>query len=376
MDGHLHSACSRSDYEAAARVMPLRLNAAIRNAHPTLRWIGRSNCAWYRRETATGADYVLIDAATGRKQPAFDHAAIAAALNQNGETIAPDELPITDMIFSDDRATVTIVTPDGTLDWSRAANKPIGAGLTAPTAVAHDESRSPDGRWAAFRRGDDLWVRDIASGAERALTSDGGAYYSYGKLPDNSLIAVKAQRTGMVLPPVGLVWSPDSRRLIVPRVDERKARPYVYLQSVPPKGGVPIPYTIHRASIGDKEQSRTDYIVIDVTSGEQRRIVLPEAVTLDLQADDAWWSGDNATLYAVLTSFGNKMMALVAIDLATGEAHTVISETAAKTNVQPNVAVYNSPKVRIFGIGLEALWFSDRDGYGLLFLFYFARGEL
>src|SRR3972149_3271433 len=31
---------------------------------------------------------------------------------------------------------------------------------------------SPDSRWAAFTRDDNLWVRDAASGVERALTTD------------------------------------------------------------------------------------------------------------------------------------------------------------------------------------------------------------
>lgn len=368
---------SRSDYEAAARVMPPQLNAAIRNAHLTLRWIGRSNWAWYKKETASSVDYVLIDASTGRKQPAFDQIAVATALAQDGKPVAAGKLPVTDLIFSEDRATVKIVTLAGVLDWNRMTGEPVASGLIRPAAAAAPtELRSPDDRWAAFRRGDNLWVRDVASGAERALTSDGAPYHSYGKLPDNSLIAIKAQRTSMVLPPVGLIWSPDSTRLIVPRVDERKVQPYAYLQSVPPKGNVPAPYTIRRASIDDKAQTKTDYIVIDVATGTQRRVELPDAATLDLRADTAWWSDDNRKLYALLTTRANKMMALVALDLATGTTRTIINETAAKTNVQPNVALYSGPNVRILGKGSEALWFSERDGYGHLFLYDIVTGKL
>lgn len=366
---------SRADYEAAAQVMSLQLNAAIRNARPTPHWIGRSNWAWYRNEGASGADYLLIDAATGRKQPAFDQAAVAAALGQVGKAVAATKLSITDLIFSDDRTTVKIVTPAGALDWNCATNTPAGP-LARPAAAAPNESRSPDGRWAAFRRGDNLWIRDLASGAERALTSDGAPYFSYGKLSDGSLIAVKAQRTGMVLPPIGLVWSPDSTRLIIPRLDERKITPYTYLQSVPPKGAVPIPYVLHRPLIGDKEQPWIDYFVIDVASGAQRRIALTDGRRPDLQAGADWWSVDNGTTYAVLNSIDRKSMALVRIDLATGAVRTIVEETAAKTNVEPNVAIYNTPNVRILGKGREALWFSERDGYGHLFLYDIAIGKL
>ena len=367
---------TRADYEAAARVMPQRLNAAIRNAAPALRWIGTGAWAWYKCQTAAGDDYVLIDAASGEKQPVFDQAALAIALDGLVSPVDARNLPIIDLVFSDDLATVTIVTPTATLAWNRLENRSIGAEPSATPAIAQDESRSPDGRWAVLRRGDNLWVRDAAVGAERALTHDGTADRSYGKLPDDSLIAVKAQRTGMVMPPVGLVWSPDSSRLIVPRVDESAIAPYVFLQNVSPEGGAPVPYPIRRPVRYEDDRATIDYVVIDLATGAQRRIVLPDAVRLDLRGDPEWWSVEGSTLHALLTSTDSKQMALIAIDLTTGETRTIVDEVAAKTDVHANVALYSGPNVRILGRGWEALWFSERDGHGHLYLYDIATSSL
>jgi hypothetical protein len=45
------------------------------------------------------------------------------------------------------------------------------------------EVRSPDGRWAAFERDENLWVRSIATGEETKLTTDGEADFGYAVNP-------------------------------------------------------------------------------------------------------------------------------------------------------------------------------------------------
>ena len=48
-------------------------------AAPT--WIDDTNRFWYRRSVTGGNDFVLVDATTQRKQPAFDHARLATGLS-------------------------------------------------------------------------------------------------------------------------------------------------------------------------------------------------------------------------------------------------------------------------------------------------------
>src|SRR5690606_22833371 len=113
-----HYVASPADYDAAARVMPKQLSASIRNSHPILHWIGTGHWAWYKSETEAGIEYILIDAATGQKQAAFDKAAVAAALARDGEPTSPDDLPVADLVFSEDRAKVKVVTPKRVLEWN------------------------------------------------------------------------------------------------------------------------------------------------------------------------------------------------------------------------------------------------------------------
>jgi dipeptidyl-peptidase-4 len=368
------SGATLPDYEAAAKLLPARLQAALKNGAPGLRWIGKTGWAWYQRDTATGTEFVLIRAADGTTEPAFDAAAVTAALGKAGVTATAAKLPITDLKFSDDRRTVTIITATQILQWDRTAG--TGTATVAPAAIAKpNESLSPDGRWAAFRKNDNLWIRDTKSGAERALTDDGAPYFSYGKLSDGSLIAVRTQRYGLNLPPIGLTWSPDSKRLIITRMDERKVRPYPYLQSVPDKGLAPVPYTIRRALIGDVNQPLTDFFVIDVATGSKQQIDLPNTTVLTSLPGAEWWNADRSKHFALAGGAASKQLSLVEIDSATGATRTVVAEQPARTYWNTNVAIYNAANVRVLGGGKEAIWFSERDGYGHLYL-YDAAGKL
>ena len=82
---------------------------------------------------------------------------------------------------------------------------------TVRQAGARPESRSPDGKRAAFIRDYNLWVRDIATGRETRLTTDGQKDFGYAT--DNAGW-VKSDR------PV-LVWSPDSRKIATFQQDDR-----------------------------------------------------------------------------------------------------------------------------------------------------------
>ena len=56
----------------------------------------------------------------------------------------------------------------------------LGKSLTCEALYELDFSRvSPDGKYVLFSRDYNLWVREISTGKERALTKDGERFYVY-----------------------------------------------------------------------------------------------------------------------------------------------------------------------------------------------------
>jgi|GEM_PF-243496 len=84
------------------RVLPAETKApaapvpAVLRARIVPRWSADGSRFWYRSDLAGAArEFILVDAVQGLRQPAFDHARVAAALARlTGKQVAPERLPV------------------------------------------------------------------------------------------------------------------------------------------------------------------------------------------------------------------------------------------------------------------------------------------
>src|SRR3989338_6242384 len=96
-------------------------------------WIGGTDYLWYRKTTSTGTTYVLVNADSAIKQPAFDQLRLAASLTVVlKRTVIADSLPLNNLTFTDDRSAIPL-TPDSvrvrcTLADYRCARSPALGG--------------------------------------------------------------------------------------------------------------------------------------------------------------------------------------------------------------------------------------------------------
>ena len=133
------------------------------------------------------------------------------------------------------------------------------------------EVRSPDGRWAAFVRDNNLFVRETATGAERQMTTDGEPYNAYAALPGSSLSAVTDRVIGRPATPA-LQWSPDSTKFVTYRLDERHVRDMHLLQSVPTDGTArPTLHPYRYPLPGDAHVPLAHLVVVNVARGRRSR---------------------------------------------------------------------------------------------------------
>jgi dipeptidyl-peptidase 4 len=367
-DGHLTAA----DYDRAARVLDWTLQGKVRNAVVAPRWISGRDMFWYRRDGDDGPEFVIVDAQTGAKAQAFDTARVAAALSATaGE---PSQQP-RDLV-------VTGIDKESELLRVKLAHHRRQYACTVPAYVCTLTTQietgdgvrvSPDRSRAVFAKGDDLWVRDLKSGDERQLTSDGEPYFSYVKPPDSNNAALPRLRNPAVLAPWWMYWSPDGRTIAGMRFDERAVAAYPFVEWVPQDGSFrPVTYQIRLPLLGDPVTPREPY-AIDVTTGTKREIRLPPGLLI--RSWPSAWSSDNRRAYGLAISFGQREAALVEVDVETGKVRTVISESSP-TNLGFNSFLYDNSNVCILAESGEAVWWSERDGWGHLYLYDIATGEL
>ena len=376
------SAIPESAYARAEALDKIAVRDLVLNELVVPHWIGATDEFWYRKETAAGARFVIVDAASGKARPAFDHAALAAAIaTASGAAATADRLPFEGIDLAPDGRAFTVVAEKRRY---RCALAPVDCRPDEPPPAPPGALASPDGRWAVFERDANLWLREAATGAEKALTSDGVENFGYGIYSDgwkaDFVPRLRARQAGNPAPPMETSWSPDSRRILVPRVDQRHVAPYPFLETVPHDGSFrTIAHPIRLPLVGERPPT-LEWFVIDRETGGKRRLEFPYSELLVMQQDllairRTWWSADNRRLFAV--AFGDDMRSafLFDADLETGEVRTVIrEELLPRTDL--NSTSYNPPNVWIAPDGGEAIWFSQRDGWGHLYRYDGRTGKL
>jgi dipeptidyl aminopeptidase/acylaminoacyl peptidase len=371
-----------SSYARAEALDRPSAKALVKNLAVVPHWIGASDDFWYRKETASGARFVIVDARSGKSRAAFDHGAIAAAIaRSSGKAADADHLPFERMELSADRGSMIVSVESGKY---RCTLVPVRCQSTEPPPALLGGIPSPDGRWAVLGRGANLFLHDLSTGVERALTEDGVPNFGYGIYSDGwkaeFVSRERSRDAGAPQAPMETSWSPDSRWILAPRVDQRHVEEYPLLETVPRDGSFrPKAHGIRLPLMGDRPPT-LEWFVIDRESGARRRLEFPYAQLLDVQQDmlairRTWWSADNRHLYAV--AFGAEMRSawFFDADVATGAVRTVIhEELLPRTDL--NSTSYNPPNVWVTRDGGEVIWFSQRDGWGHLYRYDGKSGAL
>jgi len=367
-----------ADYARAEKLMgynttPLVFRSGVR---PT--WLPDERF-WYRITTAEGIEFVLVDPAKGTRAPAFDHARLAAALSAAaGTTYDAHHLPFTEFDLSADGQTISFSvrarrwTCDLQANQCSAEGSPQAGGQGGGGrggAGARNDAPSPDKKRTAFIRGFNLWVRDVASGKETQLTTDGVKDFGYAT--DNAGW-VHSDRAV-------LVWSPDSKKIATFQQDQRGVGE-MYL--VDTRVGHPNLQAWRYPLPGDDVVTTIQRVIIEVegprvirlqTPADQHRSTLcDDLVCRGSEWADVEWNPDGTQLAFVSTSRDHKHAQLRIADAATGAVRDVLEEKAATQ--------YESGQGRVnwhyLPASNEVIWFSERDNWGHLYLYDAATGRL
>jgi dipeptidyl aminopeptidase/acylaminoacyl peptidase len=356
---------ARAEKYLAGYTTPLVLHGAVR---PT--WLpGNGDRFWYRVVVgdAGAAEFLFVDVAKGAKTPAFSHAGVAATLSAAaGGKYDATHLPFTQFTYSDDERSIEF-TIDGR-SWSCEVT---GASCAAVKTAGRpgDEEVSPDGKLAAFIRHDNLWVRDLASGEERQLTTDGAADFGYAT--DNAGWA-RSDR------PV-LLWSPDSKKIATFQQDQRGVGEMYLVET---RVGHPRLQAWKYPMPGDETVTTIQRVVVHVDGPRVVRLKMgPDqhrgTVTDDVKGndgrwDDVQWSADSRQLAFVSTSRDHKVEQFRVADADTGAVRDVFQEKAA-TYFESGMGGANW---RFLPASNEFIWLSERDNWAELYLYDLQTGVL
>ena len=379
-----------TDYAHAEKFMGYNTEPLVLRSNVRPNWIAGTDRFWYRTAVSTaaagreaGAEFILVDPVKHTRLSAFDHAkiasALAAAVGGNANYDAT-HLPFQSIDFTVDGQSITVAA--NAKRWKcdvagaacaedksePASQSPSAAGGRRGFAARND-SPSPDGKLTAVIKDWNLWVRDVATGKETQLTTDGVKDYGYAT--DNA--GWKDSNRPIVL------WSPDSKQIATFQQDQRKAGD-MYL--VDTRAGHPTLRVWKYPLPGDTDVTMIERVIINVEERKTVRLKMPpdqhrsslcdDISCRGIELADAEWSPNSKRLAFVSSSRDHKEARLRVADAASGEIGEVLQEKVA-TQFESG---WTSVNWRFLPESSELLWFTESSGWGHLYMHDLATGRV
>jgi dipeptidyl aminopeptidase/acylaminoacyl peptidase len=349
-------------------------------------WFADNTKFWYRNDLRDDKkQFVLVNAAEGKREAAFDHEKLATALSSATDNeYEADELPLRSIEFVDDGKAIKFVADGSEWEWAldAAECKKLGdAPEEEESAEDGDDDRfrrwrrrfrgdddsggdrrrggpSPDGKWQALVRNHNIYLRpagddDDDEKGERLefqLTVDGSEEARYGMLQ----------------------WSPDSERLVAFQIEPGDNKD-VYLVESSPRGGGRAKLRTRSYDLPGDKLTSYELCVFDINA---KKRVKTDVEKIDLHSPRLYWHSDGRHFAYEKVDRGHQRLRIINVDSHTGDAFDIIDEktdtfiwTAHAENVDLN-------RINWLPDANEAVYVSERDGWRHLYLLDTKQGGI
>jgi dipeptidyl aminopeptidase/acylaminoacyl peptidase len=379
-----------------------KLQGLALNIPGPVNWIDATHRFWYRKSIRGGSEFVLVDADTLARKPAFDHEKLAASLSAaTSEKYKAVTLPFSEVTFVDKEQAIQFAASGST--WKCAlsdyvckkmgpASRVVGFGRGSPAeddlespvefensvfdgmpdlspqgranappmppALEQQVRISPDEKWEALIRNYNVFLRPKGSAEAAPLSFDGseGNYYTL----------------------QSIAWSPDSRRLAAFRTRTGYRREVHYVESSPTDQLQPKHSSREYAKPGDALDIAQP-VLFHADTRKQIDIenkLFPNPYSL---SRPMWWKDSRAFTFEY-NQRGHQAYRVIEVDGSNGKPRALISEESP-TFIDYRALVPNprdtGKKVRYeLNDGKEIIWGSERDGWEHLYLYDGVTGKL
>lgn len=331
-------------------------------------WIADTDHFWYQRHSRKGYEYRLVNAKNNNNEIAFDHQILAKVLSDVvAQEVDVENLPLENLKITLSPRTVSFDA------FGRRWSYSFGSHNCKEVHYLPKEYKvSPDGSVAIFIKDYNLWLRDLKSGSEKPLTTDGERFYNY---------ASTTTVYGRHEIPLTLeaLWSPDSKRVFTQLIDSRKLQKAPPLVDHVPADGSLRPRMINPerrvAWPEDEHIEAWQFLAIDIEADRIQSADYPPCPVYYphyrgfFEGFRGWWGEDSRRAYFTEVERGGKTCRLVEFDTHTGNTSVVIEETSdSLINLIP-YASHVSTLVLPLPETNELIWYSYRSGWAHFYLY-------
>lgn len=318
----------------------------------TPQWIDGTHSFWYVRNTPNGKMYVTVNADNKIRKDMFDHNKLAASLtSKTNFEVKPEAINLDRLRLN--RSLDTLYFVFNGQRWMYSIKKNILANqgtLPVPPKRPHwmvtdDEKKaapvmSPDGKYMAFIKNHNVYVKEIISGKEKQLSIDGtlSNYYS-----------------------AYIRWSPDSKKVTSCKIRPIEKRYVYYVESSPKDQLQPKLHKQEYAKPGDELPFKIPCIY-EVETG---RGIIPNTELFSHQYDirSLKWNQDSQAITFEYNQRGHQLYRVLELSVETGKVRTLIEESCEKYVNYVRQFRYDLKD------GKRMIWMSERDNWNHLYMY-------
>ena len=307
------------DYKRAFAAQRTYGNDKILGAVSNVQWNGDEHRFWYSTNTAEGQVYVVVDADQKTRSTYKTMDEVRAALN----IPAPEE------------------------NRRRGPWRPQKHWMVTDPENEGGPVKSPDGKMEAYVKNYNIYVRDVETRKERAVTVDGGLGFYYSCY---------------------ISWSPDGKKLTANKLRRAEKHYVSFVESSPADQLQPKLHTMEYCKPGDE----VDYHEPRIVNLETGEVIAPSTELFSHQYNltTPYWAGDSKAVYFEYNERGHKVYRLLELSAETGKVRPVVEETSDK------FVNYSRLYRQFINDGKELLWTSERDNHNHIYLYDVATGQV
>ncbi len=331
-------------------------NKTAFNLYTSVNWFTDNSGLWFIEHSEKGKMYKSVDFDDNESKLLFDHQKLANAL----DTLTENKVTENDISVSNIQ-----LKENGNLSFN-FENKGYLLDIKTYQVTKEEEvkketrnpleSVSPDGKWVAFTRDYNLYIKPTSSNQEYQLTNDGEKGYEYGTWYGwyDTIEGENGERPAHFY----VNWSEDSKWITTNVIDLRNAEKMYLLDFSIDSLYRPKLLSYYRGSPGDTTMVHTQPVFFNVATKKEVKTTLPK----NTHINDAYseWTNTSGVIIGGYQERGFKKEHLFLIDLNTNTSTPLFTDES-KTNVGNFSYVQMKKKEKI-------VVFSEKSGWRQLYL--------
>ena len=309
-------------------------------------WLNDTNAFIYRYYPKNKSmRYMWIDPDKKIKKELFDHKRLAEGLGTLlKKKIEHNWLPIGTVRLNKGNESFTFVYEKRKYrcNWtsyvcSEVIEKKIAA-VKVPAALGHN---SPDNKWVVYDKDYNLFLRNLKTGTEKQLTTNGSVEFQYGGWNVSPKDKMAEHDNDLHYWSFGQ-WSPDSTKFVTYTADFRGVPKTTLTQSCPKDGSKQHVYDGYFIYAGQENVIDLTYHIVDVKTAKLTKLDLPPQplINFGVPYGRAIWLPSSKSFYMATQNRGRTKVDLLKFDSVTGKSSSAL-ELTSTTSIPEQLGWYH-----------------------------------